>query len=133
MNKREVVVNALEAMGYKPEIDSDGDVKFSYQMKTLYVLGTQKENDGDNYIVVMLPQFCEISEGDEIKALTVCNKLTRDVTVAKLYIDRTLKDVTSSYEFFYCGEECLRAQLEHSLDIIGMMRSAFYKALREFS
>lgn len=58
-------------------------------MKTIYVLGTQQEES--KYLVVMLPQFYDMNEGEEIKTLTVCNKLTRDVTLAKVFIDKTLK------------------------------------------
>lgn len=130
MTKRELVISVLETMGYKPTVDNDGDVMLRYQMKTVYVLGTQQEES--TYLVVMLPQFYEMNDGEEIKTLTVCNKLTRDVMLAKLYIDKTLKDVTASCEFYYCDEECLCSQLEHALDIIGQVRSTFHKAMREF-
>lgn len=123
-------MSALEAMGYRPTTDNDGDVMLRYQMKTIYVLGTQLEES--KCLVVLLPQFYEMDEGEEIKTLTVCNKLTRDLTMAKLYIDKTLKDVTACCELFYCDEECLRSQLERSLEIIGQVRSEFYKAMREF-
>ena len=129
MNKRELVKNVLEVMGYKPMVDDDGDIAFHYQMKTIYVLGTQQEES--KYLVVMLPQFHEIHEGEEIKTLTVCNKLTRDVTLAKVFIDKTLKDVTACCEFYFCDEECLDTQLKHSLEILGQIRSVFYKALEE--
>lgn len=130
MAKRELVVNALEAMGYKPQIDDDGDVYLHYQMKVVYVLGTQQEES--KYLVVMLHQFCEIKQGEEIKTLTVCNKLTRDLTLAKVYIDKNLQDVTSCCEIYYCDEECLTSQLERSLAILGQIRSVFAKAMSEF-
>lgn len=116
-------------MGYKPKVDDDGDIVFCCQMKTIYVLGTQQEES--KYLLVMLPQFYDMNEGEEIKTLTVCNKLTRDVTLAKVFIDKTLKSVTASCEFYYCDEECLYSQFEHSLDIIAQIRSVFYKAMRE--
>lgn len=31
MTKKDLVVKALESMGYKPKIDNDGDVMFHYQ------------------------------------------------------------------------------------------------------
>lgn len=130
MTKQELVISALETMGYKPTVDDDGDVMLRFQMKTIYVLGTQQ--DDTKYLVVMLPQFYEIKEGEEIKTLTVCNKLTRDITLAKLYIAPNLKDVTASCDFYYCDEECLNSQLEHALDVIGQVRSTFHKAMREF-
>lgn len=131
MNKRDLVKLTLEVMGYKPTIDDDGDILLHYQMKTIYVLGTQQEES--KYLIVMLPQFYEMREGEEIKTLTVCNKLTRDVTLAKVFIDKTLKDVTACCEFYYCDEDCLEAQLKHSFEIIGQIRSTFYKTMGEMN
>lgn len=131
MNKRDLVKNVLEVMGYKPMVDDDGDILLHYQMKTVYVLGAQQEES--KYLIVMLPQFYEMREGEEIKTLTVCNKLTRDVTLAKVFIDKTLKDVTACCEFYYCDEDCLEAQLKHSFEIIGQIRSTFYKTMGEMS
>lgn len=130
MDKRSMVISVLEDMGYQPRVDSDGDVLFRFQMKHLYVLATQQEET--SFLVVMLPQFYEMSEGEEIKVLTVCNKLTREVMLAKIYIDTNLTEVTASCEFFYCDEASLRLQLEHSLVILGRVRSVFRQALVEF-
>lgn len=130
MSIQEKVIHALEEMGYKPIVDDDGDVMFRYQMKSLYVLGTQK--DDCNFLVVALPQFYEIDEGNEIKALTVCNKLTREMSLAKVFIDRTLQNVTAHYEFYFCDDDCLTSHLSNSLEIIGRIRSLFYQTLKEF-
>lgn len=43
MTKKDLVVKTLESMGYNPKIDDDGDVMFHYQMKLIYILGTQME------------------------------------------------------------------------------------------
>lgn len=97
MDKRSMVISVLEDMGYQPRVDSDGDVLFRFQMKHLYVLATQQEET--SFLVVMLPQFYEMSEGEEIKVLTLCNKLTREVRLAKIYIDtnsRRSRPVASS-------------------------------------
>lgn len=130
MDKRSMVISVLEDMGYQPRVDSDGDVLFRFQMKHLYVLATQQEET--SFLVVMLPQFYEMSEGEEIKVLTLCNKLTREVRLAKIYIDTNLTEVTASSEFFYSDEASLRLQLEHSLVILGRVRSVFRQALVEF-
>ena len=125
-----MVISVLEDMGYQPRVDSDGDVLFRFQMKHLYVLATQQEET--SFLVVMLPQFYEMSEGEEIKVLTLCNKLTREVRLAKIYIDTYLTEVKASCEFFYSDEASLRLQMEHSLVILGRVRSVFRQALVEF-
>lgn len=52
--------------------------------------------------------------------------------LAKIYIDTNLTEVTASCEFFYSDEASLRLQLEHSLVILGRVRSVFRQALVEF-
>lgn len=129
MDKRTMVISVLEDMGYQPRVDGDGDVLFRFQMKHLYVLATQQEETP--FLVVMLPQFYEMSEGEEIN-FTVCNKLTREVRLAKIFIDTNLTEITASCKFFYSDEASLRLQLEHSLVILGRVCSVFRQALVEF-
>ena len=86
-------------------------------------------------LVLVLAFACATAataEGEEIKVLTLCNKLTREVRLAKIYIDTNLTEVTASCEFFYSDEASLRLQLEHSLVILGRVRSVFRQALVEF-
>lgn len=109
-------------MGYSPELDDDGDIRFRYQMKNFYAIVS---NDDDSFISILLPQFYEIEEGEDMLVLATCNKLTRDVKLAKVFIDQTLKNVSASCEFFYVNEDSLEQNLCHSLRILGMVRTAF--------
>ena len=47
---------------------------------------------------------------------------------AKVYIDQTLKSITASCDFFYTDMESLKNNVEHVLNILGMVRSAYHKA-----
>ena len=86
MTKKEMILTAIEKMGYSPEIDDDGDIFFRYQLKNMYVmLGDEDEK----YVVLMMPQFIDIEEGEETLTLALCNKLTREVKMAKVYVDNT--------------------------------------------
>ena len=64
----------------------------------------------------------EIDEGEETKVLAACNKMTREIKLAKLYIDQTLKNVSASCEFYYNGEESLKTCLDKAIEILGMVR-----------
>ena len=130
MTKHEMVVSALQSLGVKPQIDDDGDIFMRYQMKTFYVMGANS-NDED-YLVVIFPQMYEIDEGEETKVLAACNKMTREVKLAKIYIDQTLKNVTASCEFYYNGEESLKTCLNKAIEILGMVRLTFIKTMRSF-
>lgn len=129
MTRQEKVTSILQELGYKPQTDDDGDLRIRYQMKSFYVLGTQS---GENFLSVIFPQFYEFEEGEVTKVLAACNKLTRDIKLAKVYIDQTFKNVTASCEFFYNDEENMKVCLEKSLEILGLVRSGFVKTIRTF-
>ena len=129
MTRQEMVVSALQMLGYKPQIDKDGDILIRYEMKSFFVLGTQTEED---FLSVIFPQFYELEEGEETKALATCNKLTRDIKLAKVYIDQTFKYFCASCEFYYHDDESMKFCLEKSLEILGLIRSGFVKTIRTF-
>jgi len=124
MNKKELILQTLEKMGYKPEIDGDGDILVRYQMKTIVVFVGDEE---DSYVAVLLPQFHEIADGEETLVLATCNKMTRELKLAKVFVEQTFKNVSASCEFFYANEEALEDSLKHSLQMLGIVRSQFRK------
>ena len=130
MTKHEMVVSVLQYLGFKPQIDDDGDIFVRYQMKTFYVMGTH--TDDEDYLVVVFPQMYEVDEGEETKVLATCNYMNREIRLTKVYIDRTLKSVSASCEFYYNGEEGLKTCLDKAIEILGMVRSTFIKTMRSF-
>ena len=131
MTKKELIMSTLEEkMGYCPEIDEDGDIKVAYQLKTIYVMTSE---DDEPYVSVMLPQFHEIEDGKETLALAVCNKMSRELKFAKVYIDQTFKHVTATCEFFYSGKKSLMQNLEKALELLGVVRTVFRNDMVELS
>ena len=130
MTKQEMAVSVLQSLGLKPKIDDEGDVFVRYQTKTFYVMGTN--SDDEDYLVVVFPQMYEIDEGEETKVLAACNKTTREIKLAKVYIDQSLKNVSASCEFYYNDEESLKVCLNKAIDFLGMIRISFIKAMRSF-
>lgn len=129
-DKKELILKTLEKMGYSPEVDNDGDIMLHYQMKTIYVLTGDEE---EPYISMMLPQFHEVEEGQETLVLAVCNKMTRELKLAKVYIDQTFKNVTATCEFYYANEESLEQNLRNSLQMLGVVRTAFRNNMAELT
>ena len=131
MTKKELIMSTLEEkMGYCPEIDEDGDIKVAYQLKTIHVMTSE---DDEPYVSVMLPQFHEIEDGKETLALAVCNKMSRELKFAKVYIDQTFKHVTATCEFFYSGKKSLMQNLEKALELLGVVRTVFRNDMEELS
>lgn len=130
MNKQDMVMAALERMGLSPEVDNDGDIMFRYQLKTIFVMMGDKE---EPYISMMLPLLHEIEEGKETLVLAVCNKMTRELKLAKVYIDQTFKSVTATCEFFYANEESFEQNLRNSLQMLGVVRTIFRNNVAELA
>ena len=130
MTKQEKVISILQSLGFKPQIDEEGDIFIRYQMKTFYVMNAN--SDDEDYLIVVYPQMYEIDEGEETIVLAACNKMTREIKLAKLYIDQTLKNVSASCEFYYNSEESLKTCLDKAIEILGMVRPAFIKTMRSF-
>ena len=131
MTKKELIMSILEEkMGYSPEIDEDGDIKVAYQLKIMYVMTS---NDDEPYVSVMLPQFYEIEEGQEPVALAVCNKMSRELKFAKVYVDQTFKNVTATCEFFFSGKKSLEQNLDKAFKLLGVVRSVFRSDMDELS
>ena len=130
MTKKEMILEAIESLGYKPHVDDDGDICVRYQMKSVFFLTGQEE---EQYVSAIQPQFSEVHEGEETMTLAICNKVSREIKLAKVYIDQTLKSVTASCEFFYTDMDSLKNNVEHSLNILGMVRSTYFKVRSEFN
>ena len=130
MNKKELILKTLEKMGYNPQLDGDGDIMLHYQMKAIYMLTGDED---EPYISMILPHFQEIEEGKETLVLAVCNKMTRELKLVKVYIDQTFKNVTATCEFFYANEESLEQNLRNSLQMLGVVRTVFRNDMAELS
>lgn len=129
MDKTELVVSTLESLGYVPQADDDRGIFFPFQMKTIYVILGEED---ETYLSVVLSHFAEIGEGEDAFVLAVCNKVTRNLKLGKVYVDQTCKWVSAACEFFYTDERCLRESLEFSLEVLGIVRSVFRKVKDDF-
>ena len=43
MTKKEMILEAIESLGYKPHVDDDGDICVRFQMKSIFFLTGQEE------------------------------------------------------------------------------------------
>lgn len=130
MTKKDMIKAAIEANGYYPQVDEEGDVYVHYQMKSIYFMSGQEE---EQYVSAILPQFAEVKEGEETLTLAVCNKVTRELKLAKVYIDQTLKSITASCEFFYTDMDSMKDSIGHALNILGVVRSTYLKTMSEIN
>lgn len=125
MNLKELIVQYIKRLGYRPEVDEDGHIQFKYQMKTLFI-----NVDEDNpYVQVLLPNFYAIREGQEIHVMTLCNTLTRELRIAKVFMNTTHDAVSLSFEFDYTSQKALKASIQQALGIISVISTHFQRQL----
>lgn len=129
MSKKEYVMSILKSMGYTPKLDKDGDIELMYQMKHMYVL--VNDEDEDNYVIVILPRFADVVEGEESLSLAVCNKMTREFKLLKTYVDQSFKSVSAACEFFYANDESLEYNFKMTFRMMSIIRSQYYKYKKE--
>lgn len=123
MTSQEAVMQALQKMGYKPNIDEDNDIHLWYQMKHIYFLIEDEDND---YVTVHLPSIYTVKDEKEVPLLlATCNQLTRDLKLCKVFLSSDFKTVSASNEFLYCSEESLEQNIRYSLSILGIIRRTF--------
>lgn len=130
MTKREMVMTAIQEMGYNPEIDNDGDVMFYCQMKHMIALIGEED---EQYLILLLPRIAEVDEGEEPLLLTTCNKVTRELKLCKVYIDESFKFVNAACGFYYTDQETLKQFIMNSVEILSIVRTVFKKVKAELS
>lgn len=133
MTKKEQVFALLERIGYKPKYDKENDIYIFYQMKYIYFLTNDDDEDPDPFLSILFPQFAEFEKGQEALFLAACNKITRNTKQIKVYVDETYCHISGAIEFFYADEVALEYNIKKGLRILGVIRTAFSKALRELS
>lgn len=125
MTKKELVLKLLKDKGVKPEIDSDGDVFFKWELKTIYF--TFGEEDDDPYQNIILAPFAKVDENNAAASLIICNKLTRELKVAKVYANPDLETISASYQFMLTDEETGKKNIDFALSIFSVLSSLYAK------
>ena len=125
---QELIMKKLESMGYRPQIDKDGDIAFMYQMRQLFIVSRNIEEDP--YVLIYQPELAAIEEGEELLTFAACNDVTRDSKVIKIYVDPNMETVSSSCEFFFT-DDSFDLQLSMALKMLGVVRKVFLNRLSE--
>lgn len=128
MTKKELISAALEELGYAPLVDKEGDLVIHFQMKAIYVIVGKEE---ETYSMLVLPQFYGVEAEEKMLDLCVCNKLTRDMKLVKVYLDSTDRNISASCEFYYTDKESLKNSIHQSLNVLGLINSSYIRIKEE--
>jgi hypothetical protein len=88
----------LSGEGYRPEIDSDGDVAFKSEGKSYYI---DIDTDDRSFFQLVYPNFWPIEDNEELlKAVFAADAANRKTKVAKVYLRSDHKQVSAAIEIF---------------------------------
>jgi hypothetical protein len=101
--KAKLYMEYLAQEGYRPSINSDGDVVFKAEGLTHRILIDEKDEE---YFSMVIFIIWEIENSEDLpRAVRAANAATRDTKVAKLHVDETGKYVTASLEMYVSPPE----------------------------
>jgi len=107
-------MNYLSQQGYSPEIDSDGDVRFSYAGYTLFI--AVNENDPE-YIRIVLPNIWPIESNEEqLQVLIATDYTNNKIKVVKLYLNNN--NTSAAIESFIAEPEDFSGIFKRSLEAL---------------
>lgn len=136
MTRKEQIMTILERMGYKPLLDNAGNIVLRYQLKYIFFLVNEEEEDP--FVNIILPQFDDFEEGEEMLYLAACNKLTCETKMLKVFVDQTYQNITAqnitaSCGFYYVNDESLEMNIVKALRILGVVHTAYHNCIEELS
>jgi hypothetical protein len=118
----------LRTEGYSPEVDSDGDIKFKAEGRTLYII----VNDSDlEYFKILYPYFWEIeSEAEREKVAEVASYTTRTTKLARVYM---VADDDTSIDacIFIEKPEDFKNHFKRIVDVVLAARRKFIDKMNE--
>ncbi|MFQ5611272.1 MAG: hypothetical protein ACE5H9_03975 [Anaerolineae bacterium] len=127
MSKADMYVKFLNDEGYRPEVDSDGDVRFKSEGGTYFVFAN--END-QQFFQLVFPAFWSIdNDAERRKVLVAADHATQKTKVVKVY---TVGDnVWASVELFFASPEQFKETFSRSISALKAGVQNFVQKMRE--
>ena len=115
-------IDTLEGMGYRPELDDDGDVRFRHEGHSYFV---EVRDDDPMFFRVVLPNFWDIESPEErVRVVEAANSATGETKIAKVFIVR---------ESTWCAVELFLPEQESFVPILQRCLLAIRGAVMSFT
>ena len=127
LDLRHRYMSMLSDMGFRPEVDSDGDIHFRYEGGNYYITS----NCDDTYFFLLFPGFWTLdSKAEQLAGLLAANNASRRVKAAKTYVTPNMDRVSVSLECLIGGPSDVRSFLMRGLRCIQQSVTVFKAELR---
>jgi hypothetical protein len=125
---RETYMTILADEGFRPEVDSDGDIHFKYEGGHYYITS----NCDDGFFYILYPGFWGIDDEEELeRAVMAASKATRLTKAAKVFINSDLKDVSATAETLIVNPGDVQKLINRALRCIRSAVASFTKEMNE--
>jgi hypothetical protein len=125
---QQMYLSYLREEGYQPDIDSDGDIRFKAEGRTLYIY--VYEND-PNFFRMIYPYFWSIESEEEMrKVAEIASYITRTTKVVRVYMERDNKDTSIDVAILVEKPEDFKKHFSRLLSIIFQARQEFIDMMR---
>ena len=109
-------VDYLTKEGYRPTVDSDGDVVFMHGGGTYYI---DIDTNDPQYFRLVFPNFWEIESADELaRVMVAANYATMCTKVAKIYVRSDGQNTVASIEMFLAKPEQFREVFHRAMSAL---------------
>lgn len=126
MTKAELFIDFLADEGYRPKLDSDGDVTFKHEGKTYIIFA---EEDDKTYVRLGALFIWSIDdEAERGRAHAVANEMNRAYKVVKVCVVE--KDTYASVELFFADLAQFKAVFDRSLAALVHVVGEFQDGMR---
>lgn len=123
--RREKIQRWLEAEGFRPRLDDDGDLLFDFEGGHYCILSRSSDAE---FVHLIYPNFWSIeSEEERVRAIQAAHDATRDTKVAKIYVHGDA--VHAAVETFHMDVGGFNQTLMRSLSAIRTARGKFTSAM----
>lgn len=120
-------MSLLSTEGYRPEIDSDGDIYFKHEGNGFYITS----NCDEHYFYLFKAGTWSIDSSAERAAASIAaHNATRQTKVAKAYFDRDMTSVRFSAESFIEGPSASSLIVARSLRSLDTALDNFRSEMR---
>jgi len=125
---RSTYVSMLTEEGFRPEIDSYGDIHFKFEGGNYYITN----NCDDTYFYLLYPSFWSISGDAELsRAMRAANAATRTTKAAKVYVHPDGSDVSATLEVLVASPADVRAFLARGFRCIRSAVNSFIEEMNK--
>lgn len=127
--QQKLYMDYLEAEGYRPSIDEDGDVAFKREGRSYFIGVTEADNE---FFRVCLPNIWTIESEDERKqVVAAADFATGDTKVAKVFTVSGYKNVWVCTELFVARPEDFKGVFGRAMSALAHAREAFVDKMNE--